>query len=384
MRMTRSFWMLLFLFECRVGLAAQTDVDLDLPVRTLKYGRDFRLEIEKKLWASWQNVPLRSVLRRISDDRKLSILLDRRIDPTQLVTAQIKNESVLAAVRLVAKNVGADVRVVGSTIYVGPPVGCGKLRTLIELRSQQLLSKSSKTDLRLTKRRVFHWNDLDAPIDLIREVANRNSLELSGFNRIPHDLWAGVTLPSVNAIESLSLILIQFDLTFDWIDGTHGVSIVAAPKFAVIEKSYSMRNRSADRTLEKWRQHVGDFDANIQGTRLVVRTTVEKHEAIKRLLKPTTSRKKSKVSTSTPLVRQLFTFRRRDATVRSIMQELEKVDIRFEYDSEKLASAGVDFEKRITIDVTKAKADEFFRKLFDPLQLEFTLKDRTVTLKLPR
>ena len=388
MRTTLAAWLLLCLTTCGVGLSAETDVVLDHPVRKLKSGRDFRREIEKQFSASWRNVPLRSILRRISDDRNVSILLDRRIDPAQLISARIMNETVRTSVATVAKAAAADSRVVGSTFYVGPPAGCEKLRTLIEIRSRQLFAMESSRKSRqfeITRRRALHWNDLDEPSSLLREIAGRYSLELTGADRVPHDLWAGATLPSINAIESLSLILIQFDLTFDWADAAARVSIVDVPKTVAVEKSYSLRNRSAQQTLADWRQRFGGLDADIKGTRIVVRATVEKHEEIVAHLRPTTGRKQlKKPPQPISLEHQPFTFRAREATVRSIMKKFEEYGIQFKYDAKKLAAAGVDFEKRITIDVSKVKAEAIFRKLFEPLGLVFNIKELTVTLDVKK
>ena len=190
---------------------AAAEVVINRPVPSMHTGRNFKAALSNALTASWRNVNVRTILRGVSEDRKIAILLDRRIDPTQELVVDINDLSVQEAIERIAKQVSAKVSVVGNSLYVGPSHGTPKLRTLIELRSQELLDVSSLPKGRrfeLVNRRTMHWNDLDRPVDLIGRIADRYKLKVEGLDGIGHDLWAGSTLPNVNAAEALSLVLI--------------------------------------------------------------------------------------------------------------------------------------------------------------------------------
>ena len=112
---------------------------LDRPVPRFFTATKFRAELGRPLTATWQNVPLRTIIRRISENRNISLLLDRRIDPTLRVEVELNGDSVLVGLRTIAAKTGAQTSVVGNTVCLGPPKSISKLRTLVLLRSRELL-----------------------------------------------------------------------------------------------------------------------------------------------------------------------------------------------------------------------------------------------------
>ena len=64
---------------------------------------------------------------------------------------------------------------------------------------------------------------------IVEQIAGRYKLKVKDLDRVPHDVWAHATLPSVNSYEALSLVLIQFDLTFQWNNDASTIQIVPLP-----------------------------------------------------------------------------------------------------------------------------------------------------------
>jgi hypothetical protein len=54
--------------------------------------------------------------------------------------------------------------------------------------------------------------------------------------------------------------------------------------------------------------------------------------------------------------------------------------IRFDYDKSQLKQAGIDLSQKVEFRVTNVSAVELFQKMFEPLGLDFTIRNRTVTL----
>lgn len=52
---------------------------------------------------------------------------------------------------------------------------------------------------------------------MLKEVADKFKIEIDGLDQRPHDLWAKTSLPQVTATEALSLLLVQFDSTFEFV-----------------------------------------------------------------------------------------------------------------------------------------------------------------------
>ena len=373
------------LASCTLSAGAGPEVSLDRPAQARHVSKQFEKVLGQRLSASWQNIRLRDILRRVEADREIAILLDRRIDPDRLLEIDLNDLPVLAGLEKIAERVSARVSVVGNVVYIGPPESAAKLRTLVRLRSVELFGESAEVPKRrqfaLARRRTVHWNDLDRPADLVGQIAQQYGLDVEGLPQVPHDLWAGATLPDADAFEALSLVLIQFDLTFAWTAQAGGIRIIPAPNETFIEQTYTPRGMSAPEAIKRWQQEIPNLAAEPQGLRVLVRGTVEQLEAVEALLRP---RRKPgdepMTSAPTPLGRRLFTLKTQGVPAAAMMDTLAQSGIVFQYSAPELKTAGIDLNKPINMNATKATADEFFRAMFDPLGLKFTIDGLTVTL----
>ncbi len=79
----------------------------------------------------------------------------------------------------------------------------------------------------LPKRLV--WEDLATPRELVAQLARENGLKITGLEKVPHDLWAAADLPPISLVDRLTLIAIQFDLTFAVADGGRRLKLVTLP-----------------------------------------------------------------------------------------------------------------------------------------------------------
>ena len=367
------------------GPGAEVAIDRTPPPR-LAGGR-FTAELDRGLTASWSGLSAREVLGRISAEREIAILLDRRIDPSQEIAVDFAGEPLRDALQSLASRIGAEMRLVGNVVYVGPASAAVKLRTLVELRGDEL--NATEIPLRrrqeLARRRTIHWNDLDRPAEILRRLAASYELDVLGLEKVPHDLWAGATLPDVSAREALSLVLIQFDLTFAWAEGGSAIRIVPLPERLVLERRYRPRGESAAAAAERWRGEFAELQAEPLGGEVVVTATAEQHEAIAESLQPRRSPGASRATERpTPIERRRFTLQMERVPASALMKKLEESGIVFEYDAAQLAAAGVDLDQPITVRVRDAAPDEFFRAVFEPLGLRHSFGGLTVTLSVRR
>ena len=356
-------------------------------------GSQFQTEIDRTLSASWANVELRDQLKTIGDERRVAILLDRRVDPTVQLPLNLTNSSLREGVRDMARLLGADISVADPIVYVGPPAATQRLRTLIELQSSELRSRESsipeKRRVELAARHTVTWQDLDSPVEIVQRIADRYRLTIGHLELLPHDLWVANTLPSVTAAEALSLVLIQFDLTFAWTGKAEGgagqgIELVSAPERPVIEKRHRVKGRTAAEALKLLKQYGPELVVKIDGSDLVVRGLLEDHEAVAALSGGSATRKPDVVTGIKPIKQRLFTLKIDRVPARVLMKKLEESEIVFEYDAEQLAAAGIDLDQPIKLDVEKASAADFFKAVFDPLHLTAEIDNLTVKLKPKR
>jgi hypothetical protein len=211
-------------------------VELNRPVPRLNTAGRFKKRLENPLTFSWKYLELREVLETISENFKISILLDRRIDPDQKLDGALKEIPLQKGLESIAKQASAEIRVVANTVYIGPSRSGDQLQKLVRLRTAELVDLTKEKQCpkerhrELARRNTLHWNDLDRPAEIIEQITKRYKLEVTGIDRVPHDLWAHATLPAINSYEALSLVLIQFNLTFQWNDDASAIQIVPLPK----------------------------------------------------------------------------------------------------------------------------------------------------------
>jgi hypothetical protein len=347
-------------------------------------GQKFQLELGQTTSGTWANVEFRALLNALGAQRRVAILLDRRIDPTRSLPVEIAELPFREALQVVAHQASAELCVPGNLVYVGPPAAAKRLRTLIELRSAELQSKAKgvretrRTEL--TRPQTFSWPDLQTPSDILQEISAQYHLTIRNPELVPHDLWAAGNLPAVTASEALSIILIQFDLTFAWIDGGQAIELIPVPEAIAIERKHRSKGRTTADISKLIAEHLPELKQTQEGSEVAVTGTVEEQEAVAALLNPPVTRKPPVVQPVAPLRQRAFTLSFKRVPVRTVMDELKKSKVVFIYEEATLKSAGINLDQTVDLELNKASADEFFKSLFDPLLLTFEIDNVTVKL----
>lgn len=378
-----------FLIATALTVGGSGDVHLDRAIPTLLTGRAFQNEMQRPMTASWSHSPLRTLLQSVTEVRQVAILLDRSIDPTQEISLDVADIPLAEVLQVIATQSSAELSIVGSVAYIGPPNRAAKLRTLVRLRADELFNlehplTNARRRFELTRRRTFHWNDLDEPVRLLASIAERYQLPIDGLEAIHHDLWAGATLPAINANEALALLLIQFDRTFEWGADAERVTVINIPNDVSLVVEYALPGMNVDKALAACRQKFPQLALTVRNKNLVVRGTVEQQEAVDAFLNPARSRPTAPRRDSappTPLARRRFTLRIENVPALALMKKLESTGVRFEYDPAALKAANIDLTQMISIDIQQATPEEFFAAVFAPLKVSFVIDGISVHIK---
>jgi hypothetical protein len=260
----------------------------------------------------------------------------------------------------------------------------------VAVRQSELFDDAGKIpprrQLELTRPATIAWDDLETPSEILAHIARRFEIQVTNPQELPHDLWRGDVFPECSATELLSLVLIQFDRTFEWTEGGTAIRIVPIPEEVGIERRYEPpRGMSPEAALAEWRQSVPGATGVVAGNRIQVRSTVEGHEAIELLRRGGVAAKGGHQNTKLPpLSRERFTLRVKDARVLSLMQRLSQPgnsQMTFVYDAAEFRSAGIDLGSLVSFELENATAEKLLSRMFDPLGVAFELDGRTVTLR---
>jgi hypothetical protein len=340
---------------------------------------------------------LRTIVERIESQKRIAILIDRRIDPSRIRFADAAEEPLHTFIERLAAESNAGVSLLGNVVYMGPVGASSKLRTLAEVRLRELSDKElhvpKARTIELSRGRMIEWDDLDRPADILRRIAEEAGLSLAGLEQVPHDLWARATLPDTSPIEALSLVLVQFDLTFAWIDEGRGARLERVPEAVALERAYSApRGVSPAGALQRWKEAIPDLDGRVEKGQVIIRGPIEIHELVDRI------RRGERISPQAPrdegpqlkaLEKQRYSLKIQQTPASALLKKLGEPahgKLTFQYDAAELKAAGIDLDKRVTFDVEKVPIRTLLEQTFDPLGVEFEIdmQSRIVTLRAAR
>ena len=337
---------------------------------------------------SWSRQEFRAVMRSIAREQHLAILLDRRINPNRLFDGDFSGPRMRDVLQQIASKVQAEIRFVGSTVYVGPPRTCARLRTAVQLLYEQLDAISQPDNLKrrnqFMKRSDVVWDDLQEPRLLVQSIADRYDLKITNLDAVPHDLWAAATLPKTNAVESLLLVLGQYDLWFRWHPAGNAIEIMSLPESLLIQKKYTVSRSLSDETAARWKRELPGIVVERSGQQtLLVKATWEQHELIatRKALAKRPGQTVKPQSPVVPISRRTFTLTIKDVPASALIKKLEMSGIEFRFDARMLKSAGIDFNQKIQMRVNMADGDAFFHAMFDQMQIRFEIEGVQVRLR---
>lgn len=366
-----------------LGLSAWA-VGPDLPV--YRSGVEFQAALRQPMTATWSNVNLRSLLQRASEVREVSILIDRRVDPTTTVELKLEGTPFLAGLNQLAEPLACRTSVTSSVVYFGPAATAEWLRTTIDRLDQELTGPDSvipePRQIELCGRKTIHWSDLTSPREILTEIAQRYDLRIEDLSLVPHDLWAAGTLPYTSCSEALTCVLLQFDLDFRWAADGRGIQLVPWTPPALLERRYQPRGRrTAVATLRDWQQTWPELPGKVDGNEIVVVGRSEDHERILELQRPERPGNPAGDPNLVPLRRRQFSLRVENVPILAILRDLEKSGITVEYDAAALRQAQIDLKTLVSVDAKSVSAEEFLKLVLTPIPVRFTINDRLITIE---
>ncbi|MFO1020770.1 MAG: DsrE family protein [Planctomycetales bacterium] len=339
---------------------------------------------ETPLQGTWQQQSLRQILSRISETNNIGIFIDRRVDADQELDWGAEGKPSGEELHRLATSLGlGDVRI-GDSLYLGPSSATSPLRTLVALRSEEITKTG---DVKVRKAWLdpieFQWQDLDTPREIVTQLVTPLGIKVSGEELIPHDHWRGLKLLGLNRVELLSLVLACWDLTFQLELKQKRIVLNKIPSQVQLKREYALTREQASQGSKVWPSQFPELQLQFRSNKLAAVGRLEDHERLAELLNPSAKPRTKPAEggmAAVGLDRRRFTLQVKNATVRQLMQELQKSGIEFVYDRQALQERGIDLDQNLTLDVDGLTAEQFFEKVFGPLKLRARIKGLKVEL----
>lgn len=370
-RMTRWLpWTVGFAL-CLVSLAGASPPALQGPRLSELSGGPF----DRPASVVWSHAPLRKTLENLGRAHRISIVLDRRIDPGQELT-YTADDRLSGLLEGIAKQLGLGVSRIGDVVYLGPPATARKLRTLAALRRSELDKLPAERRKRLLGGRPWRWPALTTPRELVEQLGGQAGLSIANLDSIPHDLWPAVDLPNLAWIDRATLVVAQFDLTFELMPGGEAARLVPIPDHVSIRRTFTAEGGRGAAIAKRLRSHAPAAKVEWIGGKLTIDGHAEDVELAARLVHgdvPTSTKATNRE------VRHKLTVK--NVPLRSVLDQLAtKLKLKFEIDHAALAQAKISLNVPVSVSVADATTDELLGAVLGPAGLEFVRHDGDVRI----
>jgi hypothetical protein len=261
----------------------------------------------------------------------------------QLTLKDAPMESVL---QTIAERCHAGISSLGAIVYFGPPAAAARLRAVAAMLEKTTRRLPTSVRQKLLQAKPFAWNDLATPRDLLAQLGRQGGIEIVGIDRVPHDLWAAADLPATSLIDRLTLVAVQFDLTFHLAADGSQWELIPIPEDLPAAATSSMTS------------------------------------PIRKTTAASSNTPSSKSSTSPNI--ELIRIRRmtvQDEPLGPVLRQLaERLNLEWHLDETAIRSAGILLDQRVSMKVENATVDDLFRALLRSTGLTFSRRQNVVEI----
>lgn len=329
----------------------------------------------------WQEAPLRKALEKFCRAQHVAFLLDRRVDPGQPIDVELQSVPVERILEQIAEGRGLGLTFLGPVAYLGPPDVALRLRTLAEMRHEEMRRLPAADAAKLAQSRSFSWDDFATPRQLLERLAEEGRFELAGLEQVPHDLWAAADLAPLPLVDRITLVAIQFDLTFTVSSDARQVTLVPIPEDVSIVRSYPA-GRTPDELVAEWQAAAPQCRIKLSGGKIWVKGRLEDIEAIEALRQPAPNPKPAAPSAGPPAGETRFTGRVVNKPLGDVLDYVRvQFGLELNVDRDALARAGVSLDQLVSFSVEDATVDDLLKAVLEPVGCTFRRQGKTIEIK---
>ena len=304
-------------------------------------GAALQKALSQEIGVLWSGNPLRQAIGRLSRAQRVAILVDRRVDPGQTLDLKLDSVPLETLLGKIAEHCGLGVSRLGPVFYLGPVQAANRLHSLAGEVGKNVRRLPSATQRKFLQTKPLVWDDLTSPRDLLVDLGQENGVKLSGLEQVPHDLWAAADLPPLSLVDRLTLVAIQFDLTFTI--AADGTQIDLTPIPASLSTPTNDRPQPAAPRMPPKRA-------------AAAKPSAPNETLIKRL--------EVKQKPLGPVLRDLA----------------RQLDLEMKIDEPAIRAAGISLDQLVSATIENATIDELLRNLLKSTGLTFHRRQKTVEI----
>jgi len=343
-------------------------------------GRDVPTTV-RAITLHWDQAPLSEAVERLAHALQHAIFVDRRVDPTRRVSFSARDQSPDAVLEALATELSLGVSRLDTLHYLGPPETARQLRTLAELRREEVKRLPPGERKVLLERESRSWPRLAKPREIVLQWLQPAGWSVRHAELIPHDLWPAGQLPVMSLADQLTLLLAGFDLTFAPVAGEQAIEIRPIRGPVTLQKTYRVaRDRMPEPDVLQ--RELPDAQFQVRGGQLTVGGRLEDHERLLELLgrRPTRPARPTRTQT----IEQRYTLRVDHQPVGAVVEQLgRQLGLNVRLDQAAIEAAGLTLDQRVSFAVRDATLDGLLDALLKPAGLTYQLEGQELTIVPP-
>ena len=325
---------------------------------------------------SWSQIPLKQALQSLAETERLAIVLDRRVDPNREIRLELPREPLEDILRKVAIQARLGYCQFGPVAYFGPPDAAARLRTVAQLRLDEVRARGGAQARKLTQSRPMHWEQLSEPRQLVDDLAAEAEVAVENPQRVPHDLWAAADLPAMSWVDRLSLLLLEFDLTFELDASGKRLALKTLPERVSLSRTYRA-GRNAEQLAKRWAADYPRSRIAAETGRVRVDGPWEDQEAIDRRMRGAAPQRRSPASAG----KEVYQLTIESAPLDQVVAQLaERMSIEFQWDRPAIERSRIATDQLISVKVSGADAEALLTAVFRNTGFKFERRGRVVRI----
>lgn len=371
------FASLRFVFFSLAISASSINAEAQAPPAVAQTGAELRARLELLTSISLTGSQIRSAAGAIARSGDVALVLDRRVDPELPIELNAVDRPLEVVWRRLVEVAGLGYTTVGPVVYVGPSTTARDLNTLAAVRRDE----AERTPPALkTKLMHIEATQCAAPCD-VRELWNRLTAEagLTTANpeRMSFDLWPAIQWAPLPLVDRLTLVAVQFDLTFHIDPTARTITLEPIPQGVTLERSYAAGPKPQE-TLTRFRALAPEAVVKQSGAKISV---VGKYEDHQRLTAPATAQVAVKPDVAPAAGAQVHSLRVKDVPLKALVQVLrEKHKLKIDVDEAAIQAAGLSLDGLTAVDVNKVSLEQLLEQAAAPLGLQARTVGDTVVI----
>ncbi|MDP6442569.1 MAG: hypothetical protein QGG36_10140 [Pirellulaceae bacterium] len=356
--------------QTRDGRTRDDDADGERVV--WKTGSSFRQQLSAESGVRFGSSPVRGALTKLARQSRIAIFVDRRV-PTDRRIDLSMTDSLETVIEAMADEAGMGTALLGSIVYVGPRETASRIEALVAVQRGVVSANSKNAWLR---RSSLQWDRLSEPRRILAQLAKEGGASIENPERVPHDLWPAVELPSATLIDRLTLVLAGFDLTFRFRPNNE-LELIQVPREAQVRLDYS-NSAGAEQRIKK---AFPEVEVKRNGRQLSIATDLATHQRIDRMLANRSSPQRAKDTGNRPTKdgeRTVYTLTLTNKPVGGVVKSLAQ---QLELELEIADSAADRLATKISLKVRKATLDELLKAALGQAKLRHKIDGKTLRIE---